>query len=55
MSELTYKSESYKIIGACMEIHKELGMGFLEAIYQEALAHEFTLQHIPMNKRLNLK
>jgi len=55
MSELTYKSESYKIIGACMEIHKELGMGFLEAIYQEALAHEFTLQHIPYEQEIELK
>ena len=43
---LIYKNESYKIIGACMEVHRELGCGFLESIYQEALAKEFILQNI---------
>ncbi len=40
-SSLIYKSECYNIVGACMEEHKTLGCGFLEAIYQEALAIEF--------------
>lgn len=30
---IIYKNESYKIIGACMEVHKTLGCGFLEAVY----------------------
>ena len=42
-----YESETYKIIGAMMEVHKTLGCGFLEAVYQEALAIEFDLRNIP--------
>jgi GxxExxY protein len=45
--ELIYKEECYKIIGACLEVHKTLGCGFLEAVYQEALMHEFKIQNIP--------
>lgn len=40
MAELLYKEESYKIIGLCMSIHKELGKGFKEAVYKEALQFE---------------
>ena len=50
MDNLIYKEESYKIIGACMEVHKTLGNGFLEPVYQEALSIEFNKQHIPYEK-----
>ena len=42
---------TYKIIGAAMEVHRELGCGFLEAIYQEALGREFTTQMIPFRSQ----
>jgi GxxExxY protein len=37
---LIYRNESYLIIGCCMEVHKQLGCGFREAVYQEALEIE---------------
>ena len=50
MVDLIYKEESYRIIGACMEVHKTLGCGFLEPVYQEALSIEFNKQQIPFEK-----
>ena len=52
---LLYKNESYAIIGTCMEVHSTLGSGFLESVYQEALALVFTARGIPYVKEQKLE
>ena len=53
--EFLFKDETYKIIGAAMEVHKELGCGFLEAVYHEAMAIEFSIQKIPFKQEQKLE
>ena len=47
MADILYKIESFRIIGACMEVHKKLGSGFLESVYSEALELEMKKAAIP--------
>jgi GxxExxY protein len=55
VKELLYKEESYKIIGICMNVHKELGRGLLEIVYKDALEYEFKLQKIPYEREKEYK
>lgn len=50
MSELLYPNESYDVIGAAIEVHKQLGCGFVEPVYQEAFAEELKLRKIPFEQ-----
>ncbi len=52
--ELLYKEECYKILGCAMEVHNELGPGFLEAVYQEALSIELASSRIKHEKEKSL-
>ena len=53
--ELLLKDEVYAIVGAAMEVSNELGSGFLEAVYQEALAIEFSRRNIPFEAQKPIK
>ena len=53
--DIVYKNESYRIIGACFEVYKEKGCGFLEAVYQECLAIEMKLQGVPFQSQVVLE
>lgn len=54
MVDLIYKDESYAIIGACFEVYKDKGCGFVEPIYQECLAIELLHLEIPFVEQQEL-
>ena len=47
MTTLIHEQETYAILGACFEVYREKGCGFLEGVFQECLALEFSIQDIP--------
>ena len=49
--KLVYKEEVYAIVGAAIEVHKQLGPGFLEAVYQEAMEIELSARNIPFRSQ----
>ncbi len=46
--------QTYAIIGAALEVHRVLGCGFLEPVYQEAMAKELTLRGVPFKREVEL-
>lgn len=48
MNNIIHADECYKIIGACFEVYREKGSGFLEPVFQECLEMELQLQGIPV-------
>ena len=55
MNSIIYKEESYAIRGAIIEVSKELGCGFLERVYQDALELEFRLRNIPYEREKSIQ
>ena len=51
---LLYEDQSYQILGACFEVYKQIGCGFLEPVYQECLFHELTERKIPFRSKVDL-
>jgi GxxExxY protein len=55
MPEYLYENESYKIIGILYEVHKNLGKGFSEIVYKDALEYEFHKNNIPFEREKEYK
>lgn len=52
--ELLHQDETYRILGACFEVYKDKGCGFLEAVFQECLEIEFGLLGVPARSQVPL-
>ena len=52
MSGLFYKEDSFDVVGVCMEVHSELGPGFLEIVYKGALEQEFSASGINYGREI---
>jgi len=55
VAELIYRQEAYDIVGACFEVYKDMGCGFLEGVYQECLDIELRLRVIPYEAQAPLR
>ena len=51
---IIYKLESYEVMGACFEVYKDKGSGFLEAVYQECLEIELGVRKVPFKSQPQL-
>ena len=54
MGKLLYEEITYKIIGAAREVYKELGPGYLESVYEDALCYELDLVKIDYERQIEL-
>ncbi|MBW6515728.1 MAG: GxxExxY protein [Candidatus Cloacimonetes bacterium] len=54
IQDLLFGQECYQIIGACYTVHNELGNGFLEPVYQEALSIEMANNKIPFEREKHI-
>ncbi len=55
MKQLVLENEAYQIIGLCMEVHRNLGHGFSEIVYKDALEYEFKEEKIPFTREKEFK
>ena len=55
MNELLFKDEVYAIVGAAIAVYNELGAGFLESVYQEAMELELTDRAVPFQSQVPLR
>lgn len=55
LTDIVYKEECYRIVGACMEVYNEMGCGFLEAVYQECLEYELGDRNVPFDFQQELQ
>jgi len=54
MNDIIFKDEVFRIVGAAIEVHRELGSGFLEAVYQESLELELAERGVPFLAQVEL-
>ena len=48
--KIIYRTESFNLVGAALEVHKQIGCGFTEPVYQEAFEEELRLRGIPFER-----
>ena len=54
MSKLLYEDLTYKIIGSAQEVYRELGPGYLESVYEDALCYELNLKSVDYQRQIEL-
>ena len=54
-TNLIYRTEAFTIIGKCYNVHNNLGPGFLEIVYKDALEYEFVKNRIPFSREVEYK